>query len=114
MATDRRSVPLTSCLKAYFLNVDWNIPDRILVLEQSILLDNLIFGTLPSFVFFFSSFIIIQFVLSEPVCILRIKGDFPPRGGHSLITVTGFALRFLPKVVQQLKMLPRADTNSHF
>ena len=33
----------------------------------------------------------------------------PPRGGgHSLIKVK--ALRLLPKAVQQLKMLPRADT----
>ena len=32
-------------------------------------------------------------------------------GGHSLIKVTQ---RFLPRAVQQLKMLLRADTKSHF
>ena len=35
-------------------------------------------------------------------------------GGHSLIEVTREAsLRFLPRAVQQLKILPRADTKSH-
>ena len=41
-------------------------------------------------------------------------------GGHSLIKVTGGggggggALRLLSRAVQQLKMLSRADTKSHF
>ena len=40
----------------------------------------------------------------------------PPRpAGYSLIKVNGGpTLRFLPGVVQQLKMLSRADTISHF
>ena len=36
-------------------------------------------------------------------------------GGHSLIKVTRVpTLRFLPRAAQQLKILPRADTKSHF
>ena len=37
-------------------------------------------------------------------------------GGHSLIKVTGRVptLRFLPRAVEQLKMLPRADTKFIF
>ena len=41
--------------------------------------------------------------------------ESPLPGGNSLIKVTGSpTLRFLPRVVQQLKMLPEADTKSHF
>ena len=41
--------------------------------------------------------------------------ESPLPGQNSLIKVTGSpTLRFLPRVVQQLKMLPRADTKPHF
>ena len=41
-------------------------------------------------------------------------GILPP-AGHSLIKVTGGpTLRLLPIAVQQLKLLPRVDTASHF
>ena len=35
-------------------------------------------------------------------------------GGHSLIKVRGSETKLLPRAVQQLKMLPRADRKSHF
>ena len=38
-----------------------------------------------------------------------------PPGGQSLIKMTGgLTLRFLPRALQQLKMLPRVDTKSIF
>ena len=49
---------------------------------------------------------------------LNMKEFYYP-GGNYLIKVTGGSeggptVRFLPRAIQQLKLLPRADTKSHF